>query len=45
MLVKRTAVCGVDAAGKVVWREMVDTYPELIDTVLKRFTRELTRVG
>lgn len=42
---KRTAVCVVDAAGKVVWRGMVDTHPEMIDTALKRFARELTRVG
>lgn len=42
---KRTAVCVVDAAGKVVWRGMVDTHAEMIDTALKRFARELTRVG
>ncbi|WEX79374.1 transposase (plasmid) [Sinorhizobium numidicum] len=45
MSVKRTAVCGVDAADKVVWRGVIDTHPELIDTALKRFARELTRVG
>ena len=42
---KRTAVCVLDEAGKVVWRGMVDTHPEMIDAVLRRFKGELTKVG
>jgi transposase len=42
---KRTAVCILDDAGKVVWRGMADTHPEMIDAVLRRFKGELTKVG
>lgn len=33
---KRTAVCILDQAGKIVWRGMTDTDPEMIDAVLGR---------
>ena len=42
---KRTAVCVLDEAGKVIWRGMADTHPEMIDAVLRRFKSELTKVG
>jgi transposase len=42
---KRTAVCVIDDAGKTVWRGMVDTHPEMIDAVLKRFAGDLGKVG
>ena len=42
---KRSAVCILDDAGKVVWRGMADTHPEMIDAVLRRFKGELTKVG
>lgn len=42
---KRTAVCILDDAGKIVWRGMADTHPEIIDAVLRRFKGALTKVG
>ncbi len=42
---KRTAVCVIDAAGKIVWRGMVDTHPEMIDAALKRFSGKFSKVG
>ncbi len=30
---KRTAVCILDEVGKIVWRGMADTHPEMIDAV------------
>jgi hypothetical protein len=42
---KRTAVCVIDAAGKIVWRGMVDTRPEMIDSALKRFAGKFSKVG
>ena len=41
---KRTAVCVIDAAGKIVWRGMVDTHPEMIDAALKRFSGKFSKV-
>src|SRR5208283_1686495 len=41
---KRTAVCVIDAAGKIVWRGMVDTHPEMIDAALERFKGMLDKV-
>lgn len=32
-------------AGKVVWRRMADTRPEMVDAALRRFKGELTKVG
>jgi predicted NBD/HSP70 family sugar kinase len=34
---KRTAVCVVDEAGKIVWRGVVDTHPEMIDACFEAF--------
>lgn len=42
---KRAVVCILDDAGKVIWRGMADTHPEMIDAVLRRFKGELTKVG
>jgi transposase len=42
---RRTAVCVVDEAGKIVWRGVVDTHPEMIDAALKRFDGKLAKVG
>jgi len=42
---KRTAVCVIDESGKVVWRGMVDTGPEMIDAALERFKDGLDKVG
>jgi len=42
---KRTAVCVVDDAGKIVWQGMVDTHPEMIASALQRFRGKLARVG
>ncbi|WP_424375845.1 hypothetical protein [Methylocystis silviterrae] len=42
---ERTAVCILDDAGKIVWRGMVDTHPEMIDAVLRRLKGELRKVG
>jgi transposase len=41
---KRTAVCVIDAAGKIVWRGMVDTHPEMIEAALKRFSGKFSKV-
>ena len=42
---KRTAVCVVDDAGKIVWQGMVDTHPEMMASALQRFRGKLARVG
>jgi transposase len=42
---KRTAVCIVDEKGKIVWRGMVDTHPEMIAAALQRFQGPLAKVG
>ncbi len=42
---KRTAVCVVDEAGKIVWQGMVDTHPEMIAAALQRFRGKLAKVG
>ncbi len=41
---KRSAVCVIDAAGKIVWRGMVDTHPEMIEAALKRFSGKFSKV-
>jgi predicted NBD/HSP70 family sugar kinase len=39
---KRTEVCVIDAAGKIVWRRMAHTHPEMIDAALEdRLSRVL----
>ena len=42
---KRTAVCVIDDVGVVVWRRIVDTHREMIAGVLRRWRKELSRVG
>jgi transposase len=42
---KRTAMCVVDEAGKIVWRGMVDTHPQMLAAALKRFDGKLAKVG
>ena len=42
---KRTAVCVIDAAGKIVWRGMVDTHPEMIDAALERLGMSRLTMG
>jgi transposase len=42
---KRTAVCVVDDAGKIVWQGMVDTHPEMMASALQRFRGKLAKVG
>jgi transposase len=42
---KRTAVCVVDEAGKIVFRGMVDTHPQMLAAALKRFEGKLAKVG
>ena len=41
---KRTAVSVIDAAGKIVWRGMVDTHPEMIYSDLKQFSGKFSKV-
>ncbi len=42
---KRTAVCVIDEAGRIVWRGMVDTHPDFLDAALGRFSEQLSKVG
>ena len=42
---KRTAVCVIDEVGAVVWRGVVDTHPEMIEAALRRWRKELAKVG
>ena len=42
---KRTSVCIVDEAGKIVWRGVVDTHPEMIAAALHRWRGGLAKVG
>ena len=42
---KRTSVCIVDQTGKIVWRGVVDTHPEMIAAALHRWRGELAKVG
>ena len=42
---KRTAVCVVDDAGKIVWQGMVDTHPEMMASALQRVRGKLAKVG
>jgi transposase len=41
---KRTTVCVIDESGKLVWRGIVDTHPEMIDAALQRFKGALNMV-
>jgi hypothetical protein len=38
---KRTAVCVVDEAGRIVWRGVVDTHPEALSRALQRWGGKL----
>ena len=42
---KRTPVCVINAAGKIVWRGTVDTHPEMIGAALERSKSMLDKVG
>jgi predicted NBD/HSP70 family sugar kinase len=42
---KHTAICVIDESGKLVWRGIVDTHPEMIDAALRRFKGALDKVG
>src|SRR6516162_2475179 len=42
---KHTAICVIDESGKLVWRGIVDTHPEMIDAALQRFKGALDKVG
>src|SRR5438132_529737 len=42
---KRTAVCVVDEAGRIAWRGMVDTHPQVLAAALQRWKNELSKVG
>jgi transposase len=42
---KRTAICVIDDAGRIVWRGMVDTHPDFLDAALGRFSGQLSKVG
>ena len=41
----RTSVCVVDETGKIVWRGVVDTHPEMIAAALHRWRGGLAKVG
>jgi len=42
---KRTAVCVVDEAGKIVWRGVVDTHPEALSRALQHWGGKLAKIG
>ena len=42
---KQTAVCVVDEVGKIIFRGIVDTHPEMPAAALKRFDGKLAKVG
>src|SRR6516162_4259110 len=42
---KRTAVCVVDEAGRIVWRGMVDTHPEALSRALQHWSEKLAKIG
>ncbi|WP_234854661.1 IS110 family transposase [Paracoccus everestensis] len=42
---KRTAICVLDADGRVVWRGSSDTHPGMIGEALDRWRGSLERVG
>lgn len=42
---KKTAVCVVDETGRIVWRGMVDTHPDMLGDCLKRWRGKLVHVG
>lgn len=42
---KRTEICVVDESGRMLWRGVADTHPEMIAETLSRWRDELVRVG
>src|SRR6266496_1207416 len=42
---KRTAVCPVDEAGRIVWRGVVDTDPEALSRALQHWGGKLAKIG
>ena len=42
---KRTAVCVVDEAGRIVWRGVVDTHPEVLCRALQCWGGKLAKIG
>src|SRR5262249_15548036 len=42
---KRTAVCVVDEAGRIVWRGMGDTHPEALSRALQHWGGKLAKIG
>ena len=42
---KRTAVCVVDEAGRIVLRGVVDTHPEALSRALQRWGGKLAKIG
>src|SRR5262249_8931003 len=42
---KRTAVCAVDKAGRIVWRGGGDTHPEALSRALQRWGGKLAKIG
>jgi transposase len=42
---KRTAVCVVDEADRIVWRGVVDTHPEALSRALQHWGGKLAKIG
>src|SRR6516162_10185697 len=42
---KRTAMCVLDEAGRIVWRGMVDTHPEALSRALQHWGEKLAKIG
>jgi transposase len=42
---KRTEVCVVDGEGRMLWRGVADTHPEMIAATLGRWRERIVRVG
>ena len=42
---KRTEVCVVDGDGRMLWRGVADTHPEMIAAALERWRERIVRVG
>ncbi len=41
----RTEICAVDGGGRMLWRGMADTHPEMIAAALDRWRGRIVRVG
>src|SRR6516165_3604083 len=42
---RRTAVCVLDEAGRIVWRGVVDTHPEALSRALQHWGGKLAKIG